>query len=127
MNDDVKRHQKSDLIQMQSLPLNAKIIMTKQRIKVWYESWCKFKITNTKTGKTRFVVFDTRGDKEPPLKKNEYSEYVDDGQVYVSFSGGKDLEDVPVTITPDGEPPAEETEEEPDVSVDGDSEEGMTE
>jgi 3'-phosphoadenosine 5'-phosphosulfate sulfotransferase (PAPS reductase)/FAD synthetase len=75
---------------MQSLPLNAKIIMTKQRIKVWYESWCKFKITNTKTGKTRFVVFDTRGDKEPPLKKNEYSEYVDDGQVYVSFSGGKD-------------------------------------
>lgn len=90
MNDDVKRHQKSDLIQMQSLPLNAKIIMTKQRIKVWYESWCKFKITNAKTGKTRFVVFDTRGDKEPPLKKNEYSEYVDDGQVYVSFSGGKD-------------------------------------
>lgn len=90
MNDDVKRHQKSDLIQMQSLPLDAKIIMTKQRIKVWYESWCKFKITNTKTGKTRFVVFDTRGDKEPPLKKNEYSEYVDDGQVYVSFSGGKD-------------------------------------
>lgn len=32
------------------------------------------------------------------------------------LSGGKDLEDVPVTITPDGEPPAEETEEEPDVS-----------
>ena len=24
MNDDVKRHQKSDLIQMQSLPLNDK-------------------------------------------------------------------------------------------------------
>lgn len=43
------------------------------------------------------------------------------------LDGGKDLEDVPVTITPDGEPPAEETEEEPDVSVDGDSEEGMTE
>ena len=43
------------------------------------------------------------------------------------LGGGKDLEDVPVTITPDGEPPAEETEEEPDVSVDGDSEEGMTE
>lgn len=32
------------------------------------------------------------------------------------LSGGKDLENVPVTITPDGEPPAEETEEEPDVS-----------
>ena len=37
------------------------------------------------------------------------------------------MEDVPVTITPDGEPPAEETEEEPDVSIDGDSEEGVTE
>lgn len=43
------------------------------------------------------------------------------------LDGGKDLEDIPVTITPDGEPPAEETEEEPDVSVDGDSEEGAAE
>lgn len=43
------------------------------------------------------------------------------------LGGGKDLEDVPVTITPDGEPPVEETEEEPDVSIDGDSEEGVTE
>ena len=43
------------------------------------------------------------------------------------LDGGKDLEDVPVTITPDGEPPAEETEEEPDVSVDGESEEGAAE
>ena len=55
----------------------------------------------------------------------------DDDSVLMSLqeflSGGKDLEDVPVTITPDGEPPAEETEEEPDVSVDGDSEEGAAE
>lgn len=43
------------------------------------------------------------------------------------LSGGKDLEDVPVTITPDGEPPVEETEEEPDVSIDGDSEEEAAE
>ena len=43
------------------------------------------------------------------------------------LDGGKDLEDVSVTITPDGEPPAEETEEEPDVSIDGDSEEGAAE
>lgn len=43
------------------------------------------------------------------------------------LDGGKDLEDVPVTITPDGEPPTEETEEEPGVSIDSDSEEGMTE
>lgn len=55
----------------------------------------------------------------------------DDDSVLMSLqeflNGGKDLEDVPVTITPDGEPPAEETEEEPDVSIDGDSEEGVTE
>lgn len=55
----------------------------------------------------------------------------DDDSVLMSLqeflSGGKDLEDVPVTITPDGEPPTEETEEEPDVSIDGDSEEGVTE
>ena len=43
------------------------------------------------------------------------------------LDGGKDLEDVPVTITPDGEPPTEETEEEPDVNIDGDSEEGAAE
>lgn len=46
------KHMPYDLQQMQSLPLEAKIIMTKQRIRQWYEYW--------------------------------------DGQVYVSFSGGKD-------------------------------------
>lgn len=55
----------------------------------------------------------------------------DDDSVLMSLQefldGGKDLEDVPVTITPDGEPPTEETEEEPDVSIDGDSEEGAAE
>ena len=69
MNDGVKRHQISDLVQMQSLPLNAKIIMTKQRIKVWYESWCKFKITNTAS--TSGYIWRTRCNKTvlslPPL------------------------------------------------------------
>ena len=46
------KHMPYDLEQMQSLPLRAKIIMTQQRIRQWYEHW--------------------------------------DGQVYVSFSGGKD-------------------------------------
>lgn len=45
-------HLPHDLPQMQSLPLEAKIIMTQRRIRDWYEHW--------------------------------------DGQVYVSFSGGKD-------------------------------------
>lgn len=46
------KHQPHDLKQMHSLPLEAKIIMTQQRIRQWYDHW--------------------------------------DGQVYVSFSGGKD-------------------------------------
>ena len=46
------KHTKNELAQMQSLPLNIKIQMTKRRIREWYEFW--------------------------------------DGQVYVSFSGGKD-------------------------------------
>lgn len=48
----MNRHQSHDLKQMQSLPLEAKIIMSQQRIRQWYDYW--------------------------------------DGEVYVSFSGGKD-------------------------------------
>jgi 3'-phosphoadenosine 5'-phosphosulfate sulfotransferase (PAPS reductase)/FAD synthetase len=48
----MNKHQPYDLKQMQSLPLEAKIIMTQQRIRQWYDYW--------------------------------------DGEVYVSFSGGKD-------------------------------------
>lgn len=48
----MNKHNKGDLQQMQSLPLSAKIIMTQQRIRQWYDHW--------------------------------------DGDVYVSFSGGKD-------------------------------------
>ena len=33
------KHQPYDLAQMQSLPLEAKIIMTQQRIRQWYEYW----------------------------------------------------------------------------------------
>ena len=46
------KHMPYDLKQMQSLPLEAKIVMTRQRIRQWYDHW--------------------------------------DGEVYVSFSGGKD-------------------------------------
>lgn len=48
----MNKHQPHDLKQMQSLPLEAKIRMTRQRIRQWYDHW--------------------------------------DGEVYVSFSGGKD-------------------------------------
>lgn len=80
------KHTAYDLAQMQSLPLEAKIRMTKQRIQQWYESWVRYEIHNKKTGKTRFVT----ATEEPPLKENEYISRAYDGQVYVSISGGKD-------------------------------------
>ena len=85
------RHDRGDLKQMQSLPLEAKIQMTKQRIKDWYENWETVEAYNTNTGKTRYFAFDSR-DKfaEPPLKKNEIIKSQTSGGVYVSFSGGKD-------------------------------------
>ena len=87
----INAHQASDLKQLQSLPLEAKIRMTQQRIKVWYESWVRFEIYDKATGKTRFVTIDTRDrNAEPPMKETEYVQSAVDGQVYVSFSGGKD-------------------------------------
>lgn len=89
MNENA--HSADDLFQMQSLPLEAKIRMTKQRIKAWYESWTRFEIKDEKTGKTRFVTIDTRDHSaEPPIKETEYIVSALPGQVYVSFSGGKD-------------------------------------
>jgi len=85
------RHSAAELKQMQSLPLEAKIRMSEERIKVWYESWVKFEIYNGTTGKNRFTTIDTRGfEVEPLLKENEWIKSAVDGQVYVSFSGGKD-------------------------------------
>ena len=87
------KHSKDDLFQMQSLPLESKIIMTKQRIKVWYDNWHKFEIIDNKNRNkptTRYVTMDVRDCKEPKLKETEYINREYDGQVYVSFSGGKD-------------------------------------
>jgi 3'-phosphoadenosine 5'-phosphosulfate sulfotransferase (PAPS reductase)/FAD synthetase len=76
---------------MQSLPLTAKIRMTKERIRAWYESWWRYEIYDKATGKTRFVTFDNRDySAEPPMKETEYIESAYPGAVYVSFSGGKD-------------------------------------
>lgn len=84
-------HQPYDLKQMQSLPLEAKIQMSKERIRVWYESWTRFEIYDKATGKTRFDTIDTRDyNAEPKMKDSEYIESAFPGQVYVSFSGGKD-------------------------------------
>ena len=83
-------HTADDLRQMQALPLESKILMTKQRIKAWYEAWVRFEIFDENTEKTRFVTFDTREQKEPPMNEMEYVVSAIPGWVYVSFSGGKD-------------------------------------
>ena len=91
MSVENPRHTKGDLAQMQSLPLTAKIRMTKERIRAWYESWWRYEIYDKATGKTRFVTFDNRDySAEPPMKETEYVESAVPGAVYVGFSGGKD-------------------------------------
>ena len=80
------KHQPYDLAQMQSLPLEAKIRMTQDRIRIWYESWKRYEIYNKKTKRTRFVT----ACEEPELKDFEYIDSIHRGHVYVSFSGGKD-------------------------------------
>jgi len=107
------KHMPWDLAQMQSLPLEAKIRMTQERIRIWYESWKKYTIYNTKTKKTRFVTWNEEPSERgcyvkkekkidgrkvevdvlvpgTKLKPTERIEAVEDGQVYVAFSGGID-------------------------------------
>ena len=67
------RHGADDLRQLQRLPLEAKIRMTQERIKVWYESWVRYKIENLDTGKIRWETFDMRDRYDPPIKENEFA------------------------------------------------------
>lgn len=87
------RHGANDLKQMQSLPLEAKIHMTKERIRLWYESWTRYEIENLDTGKIRYITAtEEPTENNGGLKPNEcITTYgYQTGAVYVSFSGGKD-------------------------------------
>lgn len=85
------KHMPYDLAQMQSLPLQTKIRMSEERIRGWFESWTRFEIYNKKTKKVRFATIHKRDMfDEPQRKTSEYIVSEFDGQVYVSFSGGKD-------------------------------------
>lgn len=90
---------------MQALPLSQKLEMTKKRIESWYEAWKRYEIYNTKTKKTRYVTWYEEPNengcfvekktgqvlvKKTKLKPTEMINGWVDGQVYVSFSGGKD-------------------------------------
>lgn len=90
------KHRPEDLKEMQALPLEDKVFKTKQRIEAWYQTWTKYTIHDKDTDTMRFVTIDNRdfhwADAKARFKmKDSESIYeVEPGQVYVSFSGGKD-------------------------------------
>lgn len=61
------KHNRGDLQQMQSLPLEAKIIMTEQRIRAWVDAWKRYEIVNKKTRRKRYVT-----DTEEPTEKGHW-------------------------------------------------------
>ena len=52
------KHTSYDLKQMQSVPLQGKIIMTQQRIRQWYEHWEGQVYVGFSGGKDSTVMYD---------------------------------------------------------------------
>ena len=72
------KHMPHDLAQMQSLPLEAKIIMTQQRIRQWYEHWDGMVYVSFSGGKDSTVlkhIVDNMYDDVPALFVNTGLEY----------------------------------------------------
>ena len=72
------RHMSYDLAQMQSLPLEAKIIMTKERIRQWHEYWDGMVYVSFSGGKDSTVLkhlVDSMYDDVPALFVNTGLEY----------------------------------------------------
>jgi 3'-phosphoadenosine 5'-phosphosulfate sulfotransferase (PAPS reductase)/FAD synthetase len=72
------KHQPYDLAQMQSLPLEVKIIMTQQRIRQWYEHWDGMVYVSFSGGKDSTVlkhIVDGMYDDVPALFVNTGLEY----------------------------------------------------
>lgn len=72
------KHQPYDLKQMQSLPLEAKIIMTQRRIREWYEHWDGMVYVSFSGGKDSTVlkhIVDSMYDDVPSLFVNTGLEY----------------------------------------------------
>lgn len=74
----MNKHAAHDLMQMQSLPLEAKIIMTQQRIRQWYEHWDGMVSVSFSGGKDSTVlkhIVDGMYDDVPSLFVNTGLEY----------------------------------------------------
>lgn len=72
------KHQPHDLKQMQSLPLEAKIIMTQRRIREWYEHWDGMVYVSFSGGKDSTVIkhiVDSMYDDVPAVFVNTGLEY----------------------------------------------------
>lgn len=75
---DGNKHAAHDLAQMQSLPLDAKIIMTQQRIKQWYDHWDGMVYVSFSGGKDSTVlkhIVDGMYDDVPALFVNTGLEF----------------------------------------------------
>ena len=86
------RHMPYDLAQMQSLPLEAKIIMTKQRIRLWHEHWEGLVYVSFSGGKDSTVlkhIVDSMYDDVPALFVNTGLEYPEIQKFVKDISDGK--------------------------------------
>ena len=72
------KHQSYDLAQMQSLSLQAKILMTRQRIKEWYKAWDGKVYVSFSGGKDSTVLLHIARELYPEIE----AVYVDTGLEY---------------------------------------------
>ena len=61
-------HQIWELQQMQSLPLSAKVVMTQQRIREWYEHWDGMVYVSFSGGKDSTVLLHLVRDMYPSFR-----------------------------------------------------------
>lgn len=86
------KHLPHDLKQMQSLPLEAKIIMTQQRIRQWYEHWDGMVYVSFSGGKDSTVlkhIVDSMYDDVPALFVNTGLEYPEIQSFVKNMKAGK--------------------------------------
>jgi 3'-phosphoadenosine 5'-phosphosulfate sulfotransferase (PAPS reductase)/FAD synthetase len=86
------KHSKSDLKQMQSLPLDAKIEMTKRRIREWYDNWEGMVYVSFSGGKDSTVlkhIVDGMYDDIPAVFVNTGLEYPEIQQFVKEIKAGK--------------------------------------
>lgn len=89
---EINRHTKYDLRQMQSLPLDAKIVMTQERIRQWYDHWDGKVYVSFSGGKDSTVlkhIVDGMYDDVPAVFVNTGLEYPEIQQFVREVKAGK--------------------------------------